>query len=158
MRSLKLPAIVLPQADYARLQQLAARTSADRHPLASFLCSEIERARVTHDCAVLGEVASLNRWITYRVDWGPTECRCLVHPDDHVCEDRQLSVLSPEGAAVVGIGVGDRMPFTDAGGNRHLITLISVDAGPRIVSFSRRVSSHSEPSNGDPFDPGPSAA
>jgi regulator of nucleoside diphosphate kinase len=158
MRSLKLPAVVLPQTDYARLEQLVVKARADRHPFAPFLFSEIERARVTHDRAVLSEVATLNRWITYRLDWGPTENRCLVHPDDYACQDRQLSVLSPEGAAVVGIGIGDRMPFTDGEGNRHLITLISVDAGPRVVSFNRRVVSHRQTASDDPFDPGPSAA
>lgn len=158
MRSLNIPAVVLPQVDYTRLEQLAVRASAERHPLASFLASEIERARVTHDRAVLDEVAILNRWITYRVDWGPTESRCLVHADDYVCEDRQLSVLSPEGAAIMGIGIGDRMPFTDFQGNPHLITLMSVDAGPRIVTFGRRIPEARKDTSDEPFDPGPSAA
>ena len=157
MRSLNIPAVVLPQADYARLEQLAIRVSGERHPLAPFFSSEINRARVTHDRSVLSEVASLNRWIAYRVDWGPTENRCLVHPDDYVCEERQLSVLSPEGAAVLGIGVGDRMPFEDAQGNPHLITLMSVDAGPKVVSFSRAARTRTA-ANDEPYDPGPSAA
>lgn len=157
MRSLKLPAIVLPQADHARLEQLAAKAIAEQHPLAPLLVTEVERARVTHDRAVLNEVATLNKWITYRVDWGPTESRCLVHPDDYVCHDRQLSVLSLEGAAIIGIGIGDRMPFMDAEGNPHLITLMSVESGPRVVSFSRRARVRKAASD-DPFDSGPPAA
>lgn len=157
MRSLKMPAVVLPQDDFGRLEQLAVRASAEQHPLAPTLVSELNRARVTHDRSVLSEVASLNKWVTYRVDWGPSESRCLVHPDDYVDHERQLSVLSPEGAALIGIGIGDRMPFTDLKGDPHCITLVSVDAGPRILPFKRKVSAKPD-TNDEPFDPGPTAA
>lgn len=155
---LKLPAVVLPQDDFSRLAQLATKASADQHPLAPVLAAELERARVTHDRSVLSEVATLNRWLTYRVDWGPTENRLLVHPDDHVCPDGTLSVLSSEGAAIVGIGIGDRMPFTDAHGHSHIITLISVDAGPKVVPFRPRIDTPHKTESEEPFDPGPSAA
>lgn len=158
MPMLKLPAVVLPQDDFSRLAQLATKASADRHPLAPVLAAELERARVTHDRSVLSEVATLNRWLTYRVDWGPTENRQLVHPDDHACPDGTLSVLSSEGAAIVGIGIGDRMPFTDIDGHSHVITLISVDAGPKVVPFRPRVHAPPKAASEEPFDPGPSAA
>lgn len=158
MSMLKLPAVVLPQDDFSRLAQLATKASADQHPLAPVLAAELKRARVTHDRSVLSEVATLNRWLTYRVDWGPTENRLLVHPDDPACPDGALSVLSPEGAAIVGIGIGDRMPFTGVDGQSHIITLVSVDAGPRVVPFRSRAHARPKTASEEPFDPGPSAA
>jgi hypothetical protein len=41
-----LPPVIIPAPDYARLEQLARAAWIDQHPAASFLLSEIRRARV----------------------------------------------------------------------------------------------------------------
>jgi hypothetical protein len=106
--------------------QLAFDPRLDRHPMAPFLRSEVHRAIVLDDNEHREDIAGLNVWVTYQVDGRPAESRLLVHPDDHVADDLQLSVLSPTGAALIGIRAGDRMPFASADGHPHFVTPLAV--------------------------------
>ena len=100
----------------------------------------------------------MNRWVTYRLDLGRYESRILVHPEDYVSSERQLSVLSPVGTALIGIKVGDRMPYLSIEGAFHVVIAVSVNPPLKIVSFAqnaRRVHINLEDES---FDPGPQAA
>ncbi len=157
MSKLAMPPVNIPRNDHARLLNLAHRARLDGHPVAEFLLSEIARAQVLDGSRWEDELVALNRWITYRVDWGPTESRVLVHPEEYVSAERQLSVLSPVGAALIGIKAGERMPFIAIDGTLHIVTVISIDRAPRILNFARRTPDQQDPQDG-PFDPGPTAA
>ena len=122
-----LPPIFIARRDHARLQRLAAVALRERHPVSRFLMSEILRAAVcdAHDMP-LG-VACLNRWVTYRVDGSKhTESKILVCPDEFRSAQVNLSVLSPLGAAVLGMSVGDRMKFFSIEGGLHFVIVESL--------------------------------
>ncbi len=159
MTNLRVPAVVLPRGDHSRLVTLVQRLADDKtHSVASFLAQELDRARVTSDRAVLGEVARLNCWVSYRIDWGPTKTLYLVHPDDYVDKERQLCVISPAGAAMIGIGIADRMPFIDSDGTPHLVTVVNVSDDANVIPLRLRGANAARRSDDEPFDPGPSAA
>ena len=89
---------------------------------------------------------------------GPLREPILVHPEDYVSSERQLSVLSPVGTALIGIKVGDRMPYLSIEGAFHVVIAVSVNPPLKIVSFAqntRRVHINSKTKS---FDPGPQAA
>ena len=153
-----LPPVIIPAADYVRLEQLARLAWSDQHPAANFLLSEIRRARVVDESSSRDKIVTLNNWVTYRLDAGPFESRVLVHLEDYVSPERQLSVLSPVGAALIGIKVGDRMPYLSIEGVFHVVVAVSIDPPVKIVPFmphTRQVRTNPED---DPFDPGPHAA
>lgn len=158
MSKLGLPAVSITPRDHRRLLHLGNRAQRDLHPVADALLRELCRAQIIDDRSGEDDIVELNRWVTYRIDWGPSESRVLVHPEDYMSPERQLSVLSPVGAALVGIKVGDRMPFATIEGTFHVVTAVSVDAGPRIVHFGRRGGEDQSVSQDDPNDPGPAAA
>jgi regulator of nucleoside diphosphate kinase len=126
MNAHSLPPVTIVAQDYARLKQLAIAACADNHPVAGFLLAEIRRARVAEERVRPRLAAALNLWVTYHVDDEPAESRILVHPEDYVSSERQLSVLSPKGAALIGLRAGDRMPYRSIGGLSHVVTLESV--------------------------------
>jgi regulator of nucleoside diphosphate kinase len=130
MSTARLPPVCIPRSDYVRLERLATRANSERHPIAAFLLSEIRRARVFEPRGRGNAVVSLNKWVTYRLDGGPSECRILVHPEDYLSPARQLSVLSPLGAALIGLRIGDRMPYSDELGLSHVVTPVSLDPPP----------------------------
>lgn len=134
---LPFPPVRLPSRDWECLMQLAFDAKYDRHPVASFLRSEVHRAIITEEDSDDGDVVRLNTWVTYHVDWDASESRLLVHPDDFVSERVHLSVLSSLGAALLGIRVGDRMPFVDAAGRLHLVTVLSVRQAPTMRRLFR---------------------
>ena len=155
--SMALPPVILPKPDYARLERLARRAWSDQHPTARFLLSEVRRAQVVDDSVCREDIVTLNRWVTYRLDLGRYESRILVHPEDYVSSERQLSVLSPVGTALIGIKVGDRMPYLSIEG-AFQSSCVSVNPPLKIVSFAqnaRRVHINIED---ECFDPAPQAS
>jgi regulator of nucleoside diphosphate kinase len=114
---------------------LAFGTESDSHPVSTFLRAEVHRAIVTERPA--DDVVCLNAWVTYRIDWGPAESRLLLHPDDYAPGTHHLSILSPVGAALIGIRVGDRMPFFDSANTLHLVTPMSLRREPTILGLLR---------------------
>ncbi|CAL8971106.1 hypothetical protein GJ689_13635 [Rhodoplanes serenus] len=158
MRKSVIPAVRLPRADHGRLLQLARLASRDDHPVAAFLLAEVDRARVVDDAAEQGDVVVLDRWVTYRIDDGPIASHILVHPEAYVDARRQLSVLSPVGAALVGIPVGEPMPFATIEGVPRVVTALSVDPEPKVTSLTQWRRPAPRTAEHDPYDPGPSAA
>ena len=60
-----LPPIILPLQDHLCLEALVADALRDRHPVSSFLMSEVDRAHVCDDRDVPSDVVRLNNWVTY---------------------------------------------------------------------------------------------
>lgn len=137
-----LPPLILPSHDYLRLEELVADALRDRHPVSSFLMSEIGRAHVCDDKEVPHDVVQLNDWLTYRVSDHPgNESRMLVFPEDFSNEQIHLSVLSLLGAAVLGLRAGDQLRFLDFKGDPTLVTIKSIGAQPdtpALLSTRRR--------------------
>ena len=58
----------------------------------------------------------MGSWVTFWITWGfPRETRQLVYPEDYTSERTQIPVMSPLGAALVGLKVGSEIPFFTAG-------------------------------------------
>jgi regulator of nucleoside diphosphate kinase len=113
-----LPNVTIPASDFPRLKRLA-RTAAERGRDADalFLMSELKRAEVVPDCSArLDSIVTMGSWVTFWTNWGfPRETRQLVYPEDYTLDQTQLPVLSPLGAALVGLKVGSEIPFFAAG-------------------------------------------
>jgi regulator of nucleoside diphosphate kinase len=124
-----LPPIIIARRDYARLERLAEAALEERHPVGRFLMSEISRAVVFDTDKIPGGVACLNEWLTYRVDGSrQSESKVLVWPDEMRNDQMDLSVLSPLGAAVLGLGIGHRMKFFSIEGGLHSVLVEDVVA------------------------------
>ncbi|WP_426409147.1 GreA/GreB family elongation factor [Bradyrhizobium ganzhouense] len=153
-----LPKITLAASDYPRLEKLARVAAQQGDATGIFLAGEIERAKIIPDEA--SEVASLvtpGSWVTYWINWGvPPRTVQLVWPDECSPDPSRISVLSPLGAALLGLREGDRMPYPVAG-CLNLVTVQSVSqSGPNVVPLFPRFTTAGPSSPGD--DPGPTAA
>ena len=158
-----LPTIFIARRDHARLQRLAAVALRERHPVSRFLISEILRAVVCDAHDMPRGVACLNRWVTYRVDGSKhAESKILVCPDEFRSAQINLSVLSPLGAAVLGMSVGDRMKFFSIEGGLHFVIVESLSApagAPLLFPFNARRAVRQVPIGPlGPDDEGPTAA
>ncbi len=153
MSTTLIPPISIALTDHRRLTELAALAYLDEHPVADFLLSEIQRARVEH--SVVGAVVSLGKCVAFRVDADPPESRVLVLPQDYRRSERHISVLSPVGAALLGLRVGDRMPFVGIEGFLHFVDVIAVENFTAVVDFALLRDRRAAP---DEPPAGPSAA
>jgi len=123
---------------------LAFQSESEDHPFSFDLRKEVHRAIVLDDDEPVSGIVTLNSWVMYAVDWDAPETRLLVHPEDYASSALHLSVLSPLGAALIGIRVGDRMPFVGLGERVHVVTPIEVRQEPSAAGFLK-----SRPSAGE---------
>jgi regulator of nucleoside diphosphate kinase len=105
--------VTIPASDHRRLERLAQIAAEQGDMDALFLMGEIDRAEVVPDLAArLDSVVTMGSWVTFWTNWERTrETRQLVYPEDYMSDQSQIPVLSPLGAALVGLKVGGEVPF-----------------------------------------------
>ncbi len=159
----QLPPIIIARRDHARLERLADDALRERHPVGRFLMSEIRRAVVFDASEVPEGVVRLNEWVTYRVDGSrQSESRILVCPDELRNGQIELSVLSPLGAALLGMSIGQRIKFFSIEGGLHFAIVEDVVAPPGAPLLfplkTRRAAGRRSTVARGPDDDGPPAA
>lgn len=113
-----LPPIAVTTNDFDRLRVLA---QASTHA-AQMLAREIDRARIIEPEAAGGELVTMGSRVCFRDDvTGQERTVTLVYPDTADIDAGRLSVLTPIGAALIGLSVGQSIEWeTPAGGLRSL--------------------------------------
>jgi len=124
----ELPQVTIATHDYNRLISVAAMDRRPRSMRHQFLMSELRRARLCHPAALPDDVVSTDAKVTYRLNGGGRpRAHVLVHPGDLLWPGAELSVLTPLGIALLGLRVGDRMPFrAEWDGPWHEVTVEDV--------------------------------
>ncbi len=153
-----IPDVFLTASDYLRLEQLA-RVGAQQGDMdVMFLLVEIDRAKIVPDDARdVESIVTIGSWVTYLTNWGiPRETVHLVCPEDLTSDPAQISVLSGLGAALLGLRVGDQMPYSVAG-RVNIVRIESVNRSkPNIDTLAQLLRAPALADDDD--DPGPKAA
>jgi len=127
MEYVSLPSVSIPEPDCNRLDYVVGQAAADRHPVAAFLACELLRANVLPAHEFPSDTVTLDRWVTFRPDRGwQAERRLLVCPQDYHSAELHLSVLSPLGAALIGLRVGSQIPYRSIEGVMHVASVESL--------------------------------
>lgn len=126
-----LPNIFISTRDYGRLENLARIHLESSHPVAGLLLGELERATVCAPDAIGRDVVTMNSRIVFSTGPGTgVRSGTMVYPEDYYPMGQHVSVMSPLGAAMLGLRSGERMPFTDLQGNRFSVTIEDVAYRP----------------------------
>jgi transcription elongation GreA/GreB family factor len=148
--TIDLPQVTIATHDYNRLMSVAAMEHNQRKPHRQFLMSELRRASLCHPEALPDDVVSTNAKVTYRINGGRPTAHVLVHPQDLLWPGAELSVLTPLGIALLGLRVGDRMPFrTSPDGPLHGVVVEDVQF--RLLPDESEAAANAP----DPSDHGP---
>lgn len=110
IRQENLPSVTISTGEFDRLAFLASFGLGSRRvrPAAAMLADEMIRATVVPPEAIPPSVATMHSRLEYRDDvTGGVRCATLVYPHEDNGQPELLSVLSPEGAALVGLNEGD---------------------------------------------------
>lgn len=126
-RQTQQPLILITTDDVYRLT-LLANASMTRFPrVAHFLAREIDRANVVPGEADLQGVVRMGSRVTYRDDTtGRVREVTLVYPHEADIDQNRISVLTPIGAALIGLSVGQSMEFHTPKLERRLLTVLDV--------------------------------
>lgn len=119
------PPVIINEADYERLQSMA-NFFMERNPVASErLLEEIERADIRDLDDMPSNVVTMDSEVTYRDETtGKSQSVYLVWPSEADIEKRRISILTPVGAALIGLAEGASIDWeTNSGETRHLTIL-----------------------------------
>jgi regulator of nucleoside diphosphate kinase len=121
-----LPEIVLGGTDHARLTSLANAALDTVPDTAEELLSELDRARVVADEAVPRDVVRMGSVVEFESE-GDRKRVILVFPPEADIAAGKVSVLTPVGAALIGLAVGESITWIARDGNSHALTIRSVE-------------------------------
>ena len=126
VRNRSVPNIVVSTADYERLTDLAT-ASLERLPeVAEELLNEMERAKIVKDGSVPDDVVRMGSTVTFRSHDGRERTETLVYPVDEDSNAHKISVMTPVGAALIGLAEGQSISWTARDGRKHELTVVAV--------------------------------
>ena len=122
-----LPPIAMRRSDAARLRLLADAAMASFPQTADFLAGEIERADIRPDEQPMANIVTMDSRVTFRDEvTGQTRTATLVYPDRADVSAGRISVLTPIGAALIGLSPGQTIEFRSPTGGLRALTVVTV--------------------------------
>jgi regulator of nucleoside diphosphate kinase len=120
------PAVYVTEADYERLANLAETHDTSGGAL---LAAELDRAIVIGDGDAPQTFARLLSVVEFRdLDSGRVRRLQLVPPDQADIDAGRVSVVTPVGAALIGLKPGDAIGLTAEDGRPRVLTILGVEA------------------------------
>jgi regulator of nucleoside diphosphate kinase len=121
------PSIIVSDTDQRRLTTLAT-DALERFPdAAQVLLSEMERAIVVTGEAVPPNVVQMGSGVVFRSDSGETRHVRLVFPGQAYIAAGKISILTPIGAALIGLSQGQSIDWKTRDGRSRQLTILSVE-------------------------------
>jgi regulator of nucleoside diphosphate kinase len=118
--------IIVSNAEYERLTDLASASMERLPAVAQELLDELERAKIVDDKDVPNDVVRMGSTVTFKSDDGNTRTLKLVYPADESLDQHRISVMTPVGVALIGLGTGQSISWTARDGKHHRLTVTKV--------------------------------
>jgi regulator of nucleoside diphosphate kinase len=127
VRTLQKPNITLLAADHDRLSALAHAAISNDPETAEMLTEELERARIIDYGQVPKNIVRMGSDILFR-DNTTREIRSitLVFPGEADIAQNRVSVLTPVGAALIGLRAGQSIAWRTRSGELKRLTVLKV--------------------------------
>lgn len=126
-RTVTRPPLVVSAGDYERLAALATAVLDSSPQVANELLDEIERATIVAEADRPADVIGMGSTVVFREDAsGKIQRVRLVYPQDADIEAGRVSVLTPVGAALIGLTTGQTIAWQTRTGERRTLTVLEV--------------------------------
>lgn len=123
----ELPPITLKQSDSVRLSRLADAALKAYPATADFLGREVDRATIVPDDTPLPGIVTMESELVFRDDASGQDKRVtLVYPESADVDAGRISILTPIGAALIGLRAGQAITFETPSGDLRSLTVIEV--------------------------------
>lgn len=122
----RLPEIVVSDTDHARLTSLANAALETVPETAEELLSELDRAKIVADESVPRDVVRMGSVVEFQ-SGNDRKRVTLVFPPEADIAAGKISVLTPIGAALIGLAKGESITWTARDGASHELTILSVE-------------------------------
>lgn len=106
-----------------------------------FLAGELMRAQIVDEETVSADIVTMRSRVVFREeDSGLDQVVTLAYPGDRDLYDDALSVLTPVGAALIGLSEGQSMSYPTPDGRRRTLTVLKVLSQPERAGSGREES------------------
>ena len=132
MKQVDLPSITISTIDYERLSLIAtAGINGQHYTVAEMLADELDRATVAAPGAIRPDVVTMYSEVEYQDEvTGDLRRTTLVYPGEEDSDAGRISVLTPVGAALIGLSEGQSMEWQGPTGGRRKVTVQRVRFQP----------------------------
>jgi len=121
------PPIAIDANHFARLSALSSLTSEPMMEVCEYLREELDRAHVLPAEKLRPDIVSLGSQVEFRDEQtGKIQEIILVYPLDADIARRRVSVLTPVGAALLGLSVNQTISFRARTGERRELKVLKV--------------------------------
>lgn len=121
------PRIVITTGEHTLLTGLAERALEHDSPIGEYLAEELSRAFIVPDDACAANVVRMGSTVTYREDSsGRVRTVTLVFPKDANIDQHRISILTPIGAALIGLSPAQTIEWPTPGGTMETLTVLNV--------------------------------
>jgi regulator of nucleoside diphosphate kinase len=120
------PAITITRTDHERLTRLADSIAEQNPATAEALFAELDRARIVADGQIGSGVVRMGSSLRFTTDAGEDRTVTLVFPGEADIAEGRISILTPIGAALIGLSAGQSIDWTARDGRTHQLTVESV--------------------------------
>jgi len=121
------PPIAIDANHFARLSALSSLTSGSMTEVCEYLREELDRAHVLPAEELCPDIVSIGSEVEFRDEQtGKTQKVILVYPLDADIARRRVSVLTPVGAALLGLSINQTISFRTRTGERRELTVLKV--------------------------------
>lgn len=121
------PDISVARRDLGRLDTLLGAAGNRLGKAGAFLLDEITRARIVRDHEIPPTLVTMGATARFRDEESGRECIVrLVYPHEARTWDQSVSVLTPVGAALLGLSEGQSIDYETVDGRVKTITVLKV--------------------------------
>ncbi len=125
------PSIHLSSGDYDMIAGLALGMQSRSPELSELILSEIDRATVHPDGQLPPDIVGIGSEVTFLDNSnGTTRTVTLVVPGEADIEAGRVSVMTPVGAGLIGMGVGREISWPHTDGRPRMLKILSVEQNP----------------------------
>ena len=118
------PAIVVTKPDYERLLNLVDSARATP-PVGEYLANELDRARVVEANQIAPTIVTMHSRFVFRDEsTGETRTVSLVYPGEENIDEGCISILTPVGAALLGLSEGQSIEWETLTGESRVLTVV----------------------------------
>src|SRR5690606_32054858 len=124
--SAPLPPIMIGADDHERLIAIARDLVGPSAQTIAYLLSEIGRARIVDQAQLPETIVRIGSTVWFTTPDGFDRTYQIVFPDEADISSGKVSVLTPIGAALIGLSEGHDFPWTARDGRKLTLTVVSV--------------------------------
>jgi regulator of nucleoside diphosphate kinase len=124
----ELPPIAMTRAEAEKLARIADAAGGPLQQAAEVLAREVARAELIDEADAPAGLVRIHSRVAFRDDvTGQERTVTLVYPDEADVTEGRISVLTPVGAALIGLSVGQSIAWQSPSGGWRSLTVLKAE-------------------------------